>query len=1252
MDVDQEIEAQLFALANQLTPQTTLTAAASGETKLTSDIQGQTTLTTATTETTLTAATTETTLTGDTGQTTLTVDTLQTTLTGNVGASTSLTAGTVETTLTSDTLATTLAADMVQTNLTAAVQTSTTLAANTVGTTLTSDTVETTLAANTVQTTLTAAVRTSTTLAANISDATTLSADVGATWLVAPAKIGDPRLQVASATQFPASGQFMVQVGPSASDSFLVTGIDTTSTPGSIYFNLSTPLAAAYTSDTSVAAGTVRVASTTGLNVGGTIQIGNEQMTITAKNGTALTVVRGANSTDIVAHATNDQVAPATITVADPAVTFTSPFGIDVGGESMTVTAISGTTWTVTRGVGGTTIASHLTGDAVTPNTIQVASIAGLSVGSTVQVDNELMTILAVDNSTRTLTVSRAAYGTTIATHANGQTVASATIVVNDAVTAVVPFGIVVDSESMTVKGISPDGKTLTVQRGAGSTSIVSHFAGASVTGNTIQVASATGLNIGDKIQVGTEHMTITAINGNALTVTRAVDSTMQSPHKKNDAVVSATIVVNDAITAAVPFGIDVGGESMTVTAISGTTWTVTRGVGGTTIASHLTGDAVTPNTIQVASIAGLSVGSAVQVDNELMTISAVDSSTRTLTVSRAAYQTTIATHANGQTVASATIVVKDVITAGLPFGIVVGGENMTVLSIAKDGVTLTVQRGVGGTSIGAHLAGVAVTGTTIQVTNVTGLSVGDTIQIGTEQMTITAVNGNTLTVTRAVDNTTLAAHAKNDPVVSATIKVNDAITFTSAFQIEVGAEYMTVTGVSPDGKTWTVTRGVNGSKIASHLAGDQVIPDTIQVASSLGWSVGSTIQVGNEHMTVTAINANTWTVDRGLDTTAITSHSLGDLVVSDAISVTDSKTFPATNGFTVQIGGELMTVIGGAGTDTWTVIRGAYATTTTLHKSGDEVDAATLAVASTNGLTSATKLAGAVNVGDMRIQVASAGGFPASGQFYVQVGGVGGESLLVTAIDTTSTPGSVYFDLATAATKAHAFNDGVVLSTTIQVGGELMTIVDEDPIHNTVVVLRGVYSTAIAVHASGDQVASDMIAVASTAGLSVGYTIQVGSEQMEIVAISGNILTVKRGWDATKNVANPTFVASHKANDPVACDTIFVADASSFPSTYPFGIQVGNEFMTVIAAGPSPNTWTVVRGVDNTTVVNHLAGTAILINTFQVASVTDLLPNTYIIIDSEQMEIISIVGNTVTVQRAVNGLPRHRTHRARRLTA
>ncbi len=1194
-DVDLAINSALTDQANELTPQTTLSDDVSGATTLTSNLNGQTTLTDDAAVSNLNQATVETSLTTDTGSTTLSENTVQTALTSDVLNATTLTSNTTETTLTSNTVETTLSSDIAQTALTSDVLNSTTLTGNTTETTLTSDTVETKLTSDVAQTTLTSKVLGTVDLLANINEATKLSYAVAVSSLTAAIDAVQTTITVKSNTSFAVGDTIQID-----SECMIVTAVNSDGVTLSVTRGASNgtdeiPPAAAHELYSTVGAAVITVESTSGLTAGTIIQVGNEQMLITKKVGTVLYVTRGYHETDAVAHAAGTSVATATIRVDDTTTTFSSKFGIVVGDEYMTVTGIKlidvdsdgvvdYALWTVIRGVGGTTISSHMADEEdVIANTIKVFDATGLAVGDKIYVDTELMTIVGIDG--KTLTVSRSA---SAVAHAKNISVTSATITVDGVLTASTPFGILVESEQMTVTSIklvdldgdgTSDHTVCTVTRGEHGTTVASHTSGNDVIGNTINVASAIGYEAGDTVQVGNEHMKIISKTGNQLRVERAADGTTMAAHLKTATVSSATIKVADTTTTFTkPFGIQVGNESMTVTGIQlvdnnsdgvieYALWTVTRGVNSSTIATHLINEKVVTNTLVVADITGLAVGNTILIGTEYMRITAI--SGNTLTVVRGANGSTVATHNTGDAVYSATITVTDAVTTdtAVPFGIVIGNEFMTVIGVSSDGKTLTVLRSEGGTTIASHLSGSTVNSNTIDVADASELQVGDIIQVGTaEHMKIEGKVGNQLTVTRAVDGTTLSAHVKGDMVASAELDVADTTTtFTKPFGIQVGNEFMTVIGIVNNGTycTWTVIRGIGGTTIASHLATDAVIPNTIKVADATGFKVGDMIQIGNELMIITAIDGQTITVSRAANGTAAVTHLKGDMVASATIKVEDFDTFPTTNGYSIQIGNEIMTVVGGAGTDTWTVLRGQFGTTIASHSASDAVHAATIYVASAEN----------IQIGDI-----------------IQIG-------------------------------------------TRTTGIELMRVLAVDAVNGILIVQRGVYTTTVITHVAGLAVTDDTLHVADASLFDVGDVVQIGNELMTILTIDtvNNILVVLRGtYDTT--------IAHHNNLSQVICATIKVADYASFPTENGFGIQIGNEFMRVIF-GAGTNTWIVLRGILESSVVTHHTGDLVLQNTFTVDSSTDLVTGTKIQIGDEVMTIILINGDTITVRRNIYGL-------------
>ncbi len=118
---------------------------------------------------------------------------------------------------------------------------------------------------------------------------------------------------------------------------------------------------------------------------------------------------------------------------------------------------------------------------------------------------------------------------------------------------------------------------------------------------------------------------------------------------------------------------------------------------------------------------------------------------------------------------------------------------------------------------------------TKIYGVNITDYVVGDTIQVGTEKMTITAKGAlGELTVTRAVSGTTAAAHYVGDAVLMITSlaieSVNDLDNDLGIpAKVWIGSEKIQITGAY-GGKILTLTRGVDGTTPYAHRAGTLVM--------------------------------------------------------------------------------------------------------------------------------------------------------------------------------------------------------------------------------------------------------------------------------------------------------------------------------------------------------------------------------------------------------------------------------------------
>jgi hypothetical protein len=276
-------------------------------------------------------------------------------------------------------------------------------------------------------------------------------------------------------------------------------------------------------------------------------------------------------------------------------------------GEIMEITAIDSNVLTVTRGFAGTTAAAipaaataltkqKLTvanAAAVTTNTntatyaidataITVVAASIFEVNDFVKVGTEIMKITAINADTNVLTVTRGVAGTTaVAITSNSQPVTKRAVAATDA-----------------------SGYTTT------------DAAGYATTATTINVVAGSTFEVSDFVKIGTEVMKITAISGNALTVSRGV-------------LVTATVADSDAKVIATA-ATAVTKQSVTIT-IHGTP-------GATTIP---TATAASATTVVVALATSYVSGDYIKIGNEVMKITAIDD--KSFTVIRGAAGTTAA---------------------------------------------------------------------------------------------------------------------------------------------------------------------------------------------------------------------------------------------------------------------------------------------------------------------------------------------------------------------------------------------------------------------------------------------------------------------------------------------------------------------------------------------------------------------------------------------------------------------------------
>ena len=181
------------------------------------------------------------------------------------------------------------------------------------------------------------------------------------------------------------------------------------------------------------------------------------------------------------------------------------------------------------------------------------------------------------------------------------------------------------------------------------------------------------------------------------------------------------------------------------------------------------------------------------------------------------------------------------------------------------------------------------------------------TIAIDKEEMTVTDVAGDTLFVTRGANGTTAASHAFGAQVsvvggtatttlaaIQSRIAVTDVSVFPSnpGFFIQVGSEEMQVVAISPQDNTFTVIRGVNGTTVATHAAGERVGLVTLSIDSSTldgntATSGGGAYNLGGMSIINSTLSGNSASQGGGILNDGDSSTTFGGLVTltNDTIS-------------------------------------------------------------------------------------------------------------------------------------------------------------------------------------------------------------------------------------------------------------------------------------------------------------------------------------------------------------------------------
>lgn len=356
---------------------------------------------------------------------------------------------------------------------------------------------------------------------------------------------------------------------------------------------------------------------------------------------------------------------------------------------------------------------------------------------------------------------------------------------------------------------------------------------------------------------------------------------------------------------------------------------------------------------------------------------------------------------------------------------------------------------------------------------------------------------------------TTLAAAVDS---VSTTIQVVDGRQFQPQQLILIDGEHLAVQAVN--GNTLTVLRGQQGTLPLSHTVDSRVrsittsasgvrrsIADNI-ISNSTGAGVFATLP---ENVALDAsITGNTFTLNRSraIDVTArntiapeTTLQRGGISRTATTLNVTDASVFSRfTFPFDIQVEGETMTVTAIDG-NSLTVVRGVNGTAARAHNSNTRAvavqgDAVNLEIGST-AETDRNEFA-----------------FNRNGTIVLELQDQTGGSISVVNNVIIGTEGTdadaVRIDLTSVDTQVEATN----ILRRSDISGNLIGA-------NAVAMLQVALPAGLTV-----------FTVTDASGFSIGQTLRIEDEQVDVVDINGNILTVTRGVNSTTDAAHGAFAA------------------------------------------------------------------------------------------------------------------------------
>jgi hypothetical protein len=795
------------------------------------------------------------------------------------------------------------------------------------------------------------------------------------------------------------------------------------------------------------------------------------------------------------------------------------------------------------------------------------------------------------------------------------------------------------------------------------------------------------------------EIMEITAVNSNALTVTRGFAGTTAAEipaaatalTKQKLTAADAAAVTTSTNAATFAIGalkinvvdgsvflvndfVKVGAEVMKITAISVAATT-------TTTATYL----VDADTINVVDGSAFAQNDFVRVGDEVMKITS-DTTSNALTVTRAAAGSTAAAK-TGDTLVAMT--------------------KQTVSYVATSTATTT------------NADGYANSASVVAITVALGstFAVNDFVKVGNEVMKITEIVGNILTVTRAAAGTTLGTITGATAMVKQTVSYAtadaDALTVTRGV---VGTTAATITGTTLMTKhgTTITAKGASTGYTTTTTATYLVDATTINVVDGSVFAANDFVKVVSEVMKITSISGNALTVTRAAAGSTAAAKT-GDTLVamtkqtvafapppSPAAATTKLKagTYAASvttlvvvagtdfsNGDFIKIGDEVMKLVtksthsfvverGAAGTAVTASIVAASDTDTAVTKQTvTYVDSVSAFATNTVGPYTIATTATAINVVDSSIFLVN------------DVVKVSNEAMVITAIvgntltvtrgaagttaaaitaEAAMTRQSVTFapppspaaaaTTLTAGTYAGGITTLVVVDGTAFANGDLFKVGSGTEIMK--LVTKSTHSFVVERGAAGTTVTASITATGTdTAVVKVTPTVAARTDGRTAGAPATTALLRTTRFGSATQLAAGTYASTDL--------TLLVTSGAAF-SNGDF-IKIGSEIMKLVTK--TGNSFVVERGVAGTAVTASIvasgsdtavttqkitvadpagssaaatklkAGTyAASVTTLVVVAGTDFANGDFIKIGSEIMKLVTKTGNSFVVERGVAG--------------